>query len=220
MAWFFQIQSTFQNGRGGAVKLRMTHRQLSGGVLSITEAARSNDNLLYPWTDLLSSTVRGRCFTWQPSWHVGANIGCLSRCILINLFRIAKIRTSLTTAACKTRSLPRHIAAIDYGNVFLYGISDRLLHRLAREVPRWIQTTRHCVSRSTRSNVGVRRLANHAVRAASRLIIINFYAYYYNYIYLFILPSLFNCTFSSSVSVQYWFRYTYTHVLFVIWYSV
>ena len=48
---------------GGAVKLRMTHRQLSGGVLSITEEARSNDNLLYPWTDLLSPTVRGRCFT-------------------------------------------------------------------------------------------------------------------------------------------------------------
>ena len=32
---------------------------------------------------------------------------------------------------------------------------------VAREVPHWLQASRHCVSRATRSKAGVRRLVNH-----------------------------------------------------------
>ena len=47
-----------------------------------------------------------------------------------NLFRIAKIRTSLTITACKTLAHSLVTTRIDYGNAVLYGISDSLLHRL------------------------------------------------------------------------------------------
>jgi len=46
------------------------------------------------------------------------------------LFRIAKIRTSLTITACKThvQSLVTTLTTrLDHGNVIMYGISDRLL---------------------------------------------------------------------------------------------
>ena len=46
------------------------------------------------------------------------------------LFRIAKMRTSLTTAACKTLVHALVTSRLDYGNAVLYGISDRLLPRL------------------------------------------------------------------------------------------
>ena len=48
--------------------------------------------------------------------------------ILVNLFRIAKIRKCLN--ACKTFVHSLVTSGIDYGNAVLYGISDRLLHRL------------------------------------------------------------------------------------------
>ena len=47
-----------------------------------------------------------------------------------NIFRIAKIRTSLTTAPCKTLVNSLVISRLDCGNAVLYGISDHLLHRL------------------------------------------------------------------------------------------
>ena len=48
-----------------------------------------------------------------------------------HLFRIAKIRKCLNTAACKTLVHSLVTSRIDYayGNEVLYGISDRLLHR-------------------------------------------------------------------------------------------
>ena len=67
-----------------------------------------------------------------------------------NLFRIAKIRTSLTITACKTLVHSLVTSRIDYRNAVLYG---RLLHRLemvqwsaAGQVSHRIQTTRHCFS--------------------------------------------------------------------------
>ena len=47
-----------------------------------------------------------------------------------HLFRIANIRASLTTVACKTLVHALVISRVDYGNALLYGITDRLLHRL------------------------------------------------------------------------------------------
>ena len=49
---------------------------LSGGVLSITEEARSNDNLLYPWTSDLSAlmgSLFSRCITGKKK-HVSAYV--------------------------------------------------------------------------------------------------------------------------------------------------
>ena len=47
-----------------------------------------------------------------------------------HLFRIAKIRASLTIVACKTLVYALVISRLDYGNALIYGITDRLLHRL------------------------------------------------------------------------------------------
>ena len=47
-----------------------------------------------------------------------------------HLFRIAKIRASLTVVACKTLVHALVISRVDYGNALLYGITDRLLHRI------------------------------------------------------------------------------------------
>ena len=47
-----------------------------------------------------------------------------------HLFRIAKIRASLTIVACKTLVHALVISRLDYGNALLYGITDRLLHCL------------------------------------------------------------------------------------------
>ena len=55
------------------------------------------------------------------------NVG---RAAYSNIFHIAKIRTSLTTAACKTLVHSLVTSRLDYGNAVLYGKSDRLLHRL------------------------------------------------------------------------------------------
>ena len=72
---------------------------------------------------------RHRRSTWQPIWHVGPILN-VCRAAYSNLFRIAKIRTSLTTAACKTLVHSLVTSWLHYGNAVLYGISDRLLHRL------------------------------------------------------------------------------------------
>ena len=47
-----------------------------------------------------------------------------------HLFRIAKIRKCLNTTACKMLVHSFVTSHIDYVNAVLYGISDRLLHRL------------------------------------------------------------------------------------------
>ena len=52
-----------------------------------------------------------------------------------NLFRIAKIRTNLTTAACKTLVHSVVTSRLDSGNAVLYGVSDRVLHRLEMVQP-------------------------------------------------------------------------------------
>ena len=47
-----------------------------------------------------------------------------------DLFRFAKICASLTIVACKMLVHALVISRLDYGNALLYGITDRLLHRL------------------------------------------------------------------------------------------
>ena len=60
---------------------------------------------------------------------MSAQVSDVCRAAYSNLFRIAKIRTSLTTAACKTLVHALVTSRLDYGNAVLYGISDRLSHR-------------------------------------------------------------------------------------------
>ena len=61
---------------------------------------------------------------------MSAQVSNVCRAAYSNLFRIAKIRTSLTTAACKTLVHSLVTSRLNYGKAVLYGISDRLLHRL------------------------------------------------------------------------------------------
>ena len=47
-----------------------------------------------------------------------------------NLFRIASIRASPTTAPCTRMVHSLVTSRLDYSNSILYGITDRLIHRL------------------------------------------------------------------------------------------
>ena len=78
----------------------------------------------------LSLTVRDIGVLLDSRLDMSAQVSNVCRAACSNLFRIAKIRTSLTTAACKTLVHALVTSRLDYGNAVLYGISDRLLHRL------------------------------------------------------------------------------------------
>ena len=54
----------------------------------------------------------------------------ICRSAYYHLSRIAKIRHSLTTSVCKTLIHGLVTSRLDYGNAMLFGIADRLLHRL------------------------------------------------------------------------------------------
>ena len=59
-----------------------------------------------------------------------SQVSNVCRSAYCHLFRIAKIRASLTIVACKTLVHALVIYRLDYGNALLYGTTDRLLHRL------------------------------------------------------------------------------------------
>ena len=61
---------------------------------------------------------------------MASQVSSVCRSAYYHLFRIAKIRASLTVVACKTLVHALVISRVDYGNALLYGITDRLLHRL------------------------------------------------------------------------------------------
>ena len=63
---------------------------------------------------------RHRRSTWQPTCAV----------LPIRIYFVLRSLASLTTAACKTLVHSLVTSRLDYGNAVLYGISDRLLHRL------------------------------------------------------------------------------------------
>ena len=78
----------------------------------------------------LSPTVRDIGVLLDSRLDMSAQVSNVCRAAYSNLFRIAKIRTSLTTAACKTLVHSIVTSRLYYGNAVLYGISDRLLPRL------------------------------------------------------------------------------------------
>ena len=61
---------------------------------------------------------------------MASQVASVCRSAYYHLFRIAKICASLTIVACKTLVHALVISRFDYGNALLYGITDRLLHRL------------------------------------------------------------------------------------------
>ena len=78
----------------------------------------------------LSLTVRDIGVLLDSRLDMSAQVSNVCRAAYSNLFRIAKIRTSLTTAACKTPVHSLVSSRLDYWNAVPYDISDRLLHRL------------------------------------------------------------------------------------------
>ena len=78
----------------------------------------------------LSLIVRDTGVILDSRLDMSAQVSNVCRAAYSNLFRIAKIPTSLTTAACKTLVHALVTSRLGYGNAVLYGISDRLLHRL------------------------------------------------------------------------------------------
>ena len=61
---------------------------------------------------------------------MASQVASVCRSAYYHLFRIANIRASLTIVAFKTLVHALVISRLDYGNALLYGITDRLLHRL------------------------------------------------------------------------------------------
>ena len=79
----------------------------------------------------LTPMVRDIGVIFDSGLDMSAQVSNACRAAYFNLFCIAKIRTSLTMlTACKTLVHSLVTSPIDYGNAVLYGISDRLLHRL------------------------------------------------------------------------------------------
>jgi len=61
---------------------------------------------------------------------MSAEVMKVCRAAYTNLFRIAKVPTSLPTTACKTLMHSLATYRLDYRNAVRCGISDHLLHRL------------------------------------------------------------------------------------------
>ena len=78
----------------------------------------------------LKPTVRDIGVVLDTRLDMASQVSSVCRSAYYHLFRIAKIRASLTVVACKTLVHALVISRVDYGNALLYGITDRLLHRL------------------------------------------------------------------------------------------
>ena len=75
-------------------------------------------------------TVRDIGVVLDNRLDMASQVSSVCRSAYYHLFRIAKIRASLTIVACNTLVHALVISRLDYGNALLYGITDRLLHSL------------------------------------------------------------------------------------------
>ena len=78
----------------------------------------------------LKPTVRDIGVVLDTRLDMASQVSNVCRSAYCHLFRIAKIRARLTIVACKKLVHALVISRLDYGNALLYGITDRLLHRL------------------------------------------------------------------------------------------
>ena len=80
------------------------------------------------WTHLPLSEISDSLWTIIYRWHLKSRTYVAAP--YYHLSRIAKIRHSLTTSVCKSLIHGLVTSRLDFGNAMLYGIADRLLHRL------------------------------------------------------------------------------------------
>ena len=76
------------------------------------------------------SVIRDLGFVMDDHLSMASQVSNICRTAYYHLSRIAKIRHSLTTSVCKSLIHGLVTSRLDYGNAMLFGIADRLLHRL------------------------------------------------------------------------------------------
>ena len=77
-----------------------------------------------------SAVIRDLGFVMDDHLSMASQLSNICRSAYYHLSRIAKIRHSLTTSVCKSLIHGLVTSRLDYGNAMLFGIADRLLHRL------------------------------------------------------------------------------------------
>ena len=77
-----------------------------------------------------SAVIRDLGFVMDDHLSMASQVSNICRSAYYHLSRIAKIRHSLTTSVCKSLIHGLVTSRLDYGNAMLFGIADRLLHRL------------------------------------------------------------------------------------------
>ena len=85
---------------------------------------------------------------------MASQVSSVCRSAYYHMFRIAKISASLTIVACKTLVHAHVISRLDCGNALLYGITDRLLHRLEMIQHSAARIIVHQETRSAKHNGG------------------------------------------------------------------
>ena len=89
----------------------------------------SRVNICGQWVDT-ESVIRDLGFVMDDHLSMASQASNICRSAYYHLSRIAKIRHSLTTSVCKSLIHGLVTSRLDYGNAMLFGIADRLLHRL------------------------------------------------------------------------------------------
>ena len=77
-----------------------------------------------------AAVIRDLGFVMDDHLSMESQVSNICRSAYYHLSRIAKIRHSLTTSVCKSLIHGLVTSRLDYGNAMLFGIADRLLHRL------------------------------------------------------------------------------------------
>ena len=77
-----------------------------------------------------SAVIRDLGFVMDDHLSMASQVSNICRSAYYHLSRIAKIRHSLTTSVCKSLIHGLVTSRLDYGNAMLFGLADRLLHRL------------------------------------------------------------------------------------------
>ena len=76
------------------------------------------------------AVIRDLGFATDTHMSMASQVSNICRSAYYHLSRIAKIRESLTTSVCKSLIHGLVTSRLDYGNAMLFGLTDRLLHRL------------------------------------------------------------------------------------------
>ena len=139
----YQAQLYVECDRGrGETNYRVCRRR-GGGLTTVLLNEDKTEAILFRSSCPVASTINicGSVAQLQPTVRdigvvldtrldMSSQVSSVCRSAYYHIFRIAKIRASLTIVACKTLVHAFVISRLDYGNALLYSITDRLLHRL------------------------------------------------------------------------------------------